>query len=847
MPFRMMEQRDAGKTSGLFKGKQTLSENWQGKTDCRELKTLPDKHVILSREDVQLHQYGNPALSDKVEPLVETKENEAQSIRNLLPDEDDLFSGIMDQLRLSTLSDGIEDEEDLFQSGGGMELESDNCLNSHQHNSNYTTGVLNVGTNSNSLIAPRHSYEEQSSRRLLVMNFGTSTEDSELRSLLEKYGEIHSLYTSCKHLGYIIVSYYDIRAARSARNSLHNKPWRPMNLDAHYLIAKDDPLGTDIHSGTVLVSNIDSLVSEDYIRQIFRSFGEIKEIGEAHQCNKYIEYYDIRSAEAAYRTLNCSNIAGKQIKLELGPDRQHSMQQFLPPMAIDERSHRGSLDGYSSIDLLGTVSHSLMTPGCFNGGSVGRLHSKSEMTIDAFNDNAFSEGSFSVPDSFPVRLGSGHDRFMLHEPRDESCPPSNHLHSLPEYHNGSAHVISHNPFGTVGDLSVDANPRILEGMNDRNIYINDPKGQQANHHAGVFGSFRTTGCTIPEDRYVKSNSNIFQHFSSSSLGWPNSLPLAGGSHAHGNPNLPEFSGLSSHGLNTVSYSHDMTQASNPSHWNRGHAYMESIGRPGFQNKAPDFSPHNCVHDVNHIGKYINSAASPPQRLSDFTSGVNLVASAPTSFCSPKERTRNLSNCRSEADSSHSDKMKYELDIDRVMRGEETRTTLMIKNIPNKYTSKMLLATIDEQHRGTYDFIYLPIDFKNKCNMGYAFINMIDTTQIVPFYKTFNGKKWEKFNSGKVASITYARIQGKAALIAHFQNSSLMNEDKRCRPILFCTEGPNAGDQEPFPLGTSFRSRSSKPRSIPNVEKHNQASSSGSARDAISGGTSSMPRSVKDSF
>jgi len=24
---------------------------------------------------------------------------------------------------------------------------------------------------------------------------------------------------------------------------------------------------------------------------------------------------------------------------------------------------------------------------------------------------------------------------------------------------------------------------------------------------------------------------------------------------------------------------------------------------------------------------------------------------------------------------------------------------------------MLLATIDEQHRGTYDFIYLPIDFK----------------------------------------------------------------------------------------------------------------------------------------
>lgn len=61
-------------------------------------------------------------------------------------------------------------------------------------------------------------------------------------------------------------------------------------------------------------------------------------------------------------------------------------------------------------------------------------------------------------------------------------------------------------------------------------------------------------------------------------------------------------------------------------------------------------------------------------------------------------------------------------------------------------------------------------------------------------QAFNGKKWEKFNSEKVATLTYARIQGKTALIAHFQNSSLMNEDKRCRPILFHTDGPNAGDQ-----------------------------------------------------
>lgn len=64
---------------------------------------------------------------------------------------------------------------------------------------------------------------------------------------------------------------------------------------------------------------------------------------------------------------------------------------------------------------------------------------------------------------------------------------------------------------------------------------------------------------------------------------------------------------------------------------------------------------------------------------------------------------------------------------------------------------------------------------------------------------FNGKKWEKFNSEKVASLAYARIQGKVALVAHFQNSSLMNEDKRCRPILFQSEGEGIGDQVKYKI------------------------------------------------
>ncbi|GKV36321.1 hypothetical protein SLEP1_g44466 [Rubroshorea leprosula] len=106
--------------------------------------------------------------------------------------------------------------------------------------------------------------------------------------------------------------------------------------------------------------------------------------------------------------------------------------------------------------------------------------------------------------------------------------------------------------------------------------------------------------------------------------------------------------------------------------------------------------------------------------------------------------------------------------------------------------------------------------------------MIDPQQIIPFHKAFNGKKWEKFNSEKVALLAYARIQGKAALITHFQNSSLMNEDKQCRPIFFHTDGSNAGDQEPFPMGTNIQSKPKKPQTT-SPENNRQVCSSTSAK------------------
>eukprot|EP00981_Chlorochromonas_danica_P006008 scaffold1244_cov162-Ochromonas_danica.AAC.44 len=141
---------------------------------------------------------------------------------------------------------------------------------------------------------------------------------------------------------------------------------------------------------------------------------------------------------------------------------------------------------------------------------------------------------------------------------------------------------------------------------------------------------------------------------------------------------------------------------------------------------------------------------------------------------------------------------FSLNIARIQDGSEMRTTIMVRNIPNKYNQQMLLDEVNVHHQGTYDFFYLPIDFKNRCNVGYCFINFLDPKFIVPFVEEFEGQRWKSFNSEKICAITFARIQGRGAMIARFQNSSLLEKDEEYKPLLFFSSGPDQGKPEAFP-------------------------------------------------
>jgi len=151
---------------------------------------------------------------------------------------------------------------------------------------------------------------------------------------------------------------------------------------------------------------------------------------------------------------------------------------------------------------------------------------------------------------------------------------------------------------------------------------------------------------------------------------------------------------------------------------------------------------------------------------------------------------------------------YAFNVEEARAGEsDARTTIMIKNIPNKYDQTMLLKVLDAKYKGMYDFFYLPIDFRNRCNLGYAFVNFVNSSDAADLYEEFHLHKWSDFNSKKVCEVTYARVQGQSALLEHFKNSKFPDDDKSCLPLVIERLGTSV-DGEPNTRALPIRTLSS---------------------------------------
>ncbi|CAE7463464.1 ML3 [Symbiodinium sp. CCMP2592] len=129
-----------------------------------------------------------------------------------------------------------------------------------------------------------------------------------------------------------------------------------------------------------------------------------------------------------------------------------------------------------------------------------------------------------------------------------------------------------------------------------------------------------------------------------------------------------------------------------------------------------------------------------------------------------------------------------------------KTTVMLRNLPNNYSRDMLLAMLDKRgFAGSYDFVYLPFDFRRDANLGYAFVNMVDAEAADALWKGLEGFTAWALTSHKVCSVTWSGpLQGQSAHIERYRNSPVMHSSvpDQYKPVVL--EG---GVRKPFPKAT----------------------------------------------
>jgi hypothetical protein len=206
----------------------------------------------------------------------------------------------------------------------------------------------------------------------------------------------------------------------------------------------------------------------------------------------------------------------------------------------------------------------------------------------------------------------------------------------------------------------------------------------------------------------------------------------------------------------------------------------------------------------HYGMMANGYGSAWQQAPRLSSSIDSSPEMPSSRRGSSESERSSNGWRNSS-CGDNDPVQYHFNPEecRAAAQEDMRCTLMIRNIPNKYTQKMLLDLLDAKLSGRYDFFYLPIDFKNRCNLGYAFVNFRDADAAACCYEQLHGQRWSEFNSRKICEITYARVQGRDNLIEHFRNSRFPCDSLDCLPVILEIVGGQEGTTKRIALvGTS---------------------------------------------
>mmetsp|Transcript_89538 Transcript_89538/g.232150 ORF Transcript_89538/g.232150 Transcript_89538/m.232150 type:complete len:533 (+) Transcript_89538:205-1803(+) len=148
--------------------------------------------------------------------------------------------------------------------------------------------------------------------------------------------------------------------------------------------------------------------------------------------------------------------------------------------------------------------------------------------------------------------------------------------------------------------------------------------------------------------------------------------------------------------------------------------------------------------------------------------------------------------------SNKDFSKYDINPEKIARGEDPRTTVMVRNLVGPKARKDFLKFLEKCGlNDRYTFFYMPCKEHRDVRAGFAFVNFRSAEDVRKLYADVRSDMWQKMRKGdpqcKPLAMSYARFQGHDELMAHFSSSVVLHEqDPEKRPI-FCPENGIGND------------------------------------------------------
>ncbi|CCL99860.1 uncharacterized protein FIBRA_01885 [Fibroporia radiculosa] len=589
--------------------------------------------------------------------------------------------------------------------------------------------------------------DSNASHFLLIQNVPVDTPGAKLKAIFAPMGDIKGIWVRFQSSHRIVIlAFYNVRHAIRAKRQIAGQVLRGLDdvrLDAGFVNAERLEMIAgksnfiDETDGKVTVSVGDRRFESANLQKLLSSFGDLMTFGaDTHESMFHAEYYDVRDAENAYRTLNGRNFMGCLLRLFIKNDApsqrtpSHSDDPFHstggarsaeyqvsdhltenPNPDQQEQSERDTrcMEGRIRPRSV-SASENMGAPDAVRRACRGRespLEHSRRSSNDLFFDAVRKTSSTPQTPSRPRSISIGPDELAgtarLQRPEFIPAPayPHSYVDSSSLYVPPEYTYVHQTPYSAMPGAY--ANTAVDAGANSQWTFAAPP---------------------VPTIEYcLPPSPRTMYHLS-----------------AQKKPSHSEYQRQSSSPTDTDEY--DQTYTTAP---------RVCVRRPSTSQEASFDGAERRLH--------ANPGGTP-----------------------------------------HVISEKNQLNVEAIEQGNDMRTTVMIKNIPNKMSDRDLLAFIGKdglpERRVTSDVVC--------CNVGYAFVNFITVGDLLQFAKTQLGVKWNMYSSEKVLQMCYATYQGKEALVEKFKNSCIMDEREAWRPKIFFSDGSNQGLPEPFPPPTHLR-------------------------------------------